>query len=140
MQICRFHATISGEKNAAPECDPMKRGDVYMAGLDPVIGSEQGGFRPVVVIQNNLGNLHAPTVIAVPLTGSSSKPPLPTHVLIPAGEAGLWRDSTALCEQVRTLEKTRLHRKLGSVSAQTLAAISRALRRSMDIGGDCEEC
>ena len=118
----------------------MKRGDIYMAVLDPVIGSEQGGYRPVVIIQNDLGNLHAPTAIAVPLTGSTGKPPLPTHVSIPAGEAGLWRDSTALCEQVRTLEKSRLSRYLGSVRAETLAAISRALRRSMDIGCKDEEC
>ena len=118
----------------------MKRGDVYMAGLDPVIGSEQGGFRPVVIIQNNLGNLHAPTVIAVPLTGSSSKPPLPTHVMIPSGEAGLWRDSTALCEQVRTLEKSRLARRLGSVKPETLAKLGQALRRSMDILCENEEC
>ena len=118
----------------------MKRGDVYMAGLDPVIGSEQGGTRPVVIIQNNTGNLHAPTVIAVPVTSSTGKPALPTHAFLPAGEGGLWRDSIALCEQVRTLEKTRLARKLGTLNTQTLAAISRALQKSMDIACNCEEC
>ena len=83
----------------------MKRGDIYMAELDPVVGSEQGGTRPVAIIQNDMGNLHSPTVIAVPLTGSTGKPALPTHVHIPRGEGGLWRESIVLCEQVRTLEK-----------------------------------
>ena len=111
----------------------MKRGEIYMAGLDPVIGSEQGGRRPVVIIQNNRGNLHAPTVIAVPLTGSTGKPDLPTHVRIPKGEGGLWRASTALCEQVRTLEKTRLDRRIGMLGAETMRALERALQVSMDI-------
>jgi len=111
----------------------MKRGDVYLAGLDPVIGSEQGGTRPVVIIQNDIGNLHAPTVIAVPLTGSTQKPPLPTHVRIDRGEAGLRRTSTALCEQVRTLEKMRLIRYLGTLNPETLRRLDHALRVSMDI-------
>ena len=112
-----------------------------MAGLDPVVGSEQGGFRPVVIIQNDTGNLHAPTVIAVPVTSSTGKPALPTHAPLAAGEGGLWRDSIALCEQVRTLEKTRLHRRLGAVSAQSLRGIEHALQISLDMetcrGQDC---
>lgn len=104
-----------------------------MAGLDPVVGSEQGGYRPVVVIQNDTGNLHAPTVIVVPLTGSAQKPDLPTHVRIQAGQAGLWRDSTALCEQLRTLEKTRLRRRLGTLEPEALRQIDSALRVSLDI-------
>lgn len=111
----------------------MKRGDVYMAGLDPVIGSEQGGYRPVVIIQNNTGNLHAPTVVAVPVTSSTGKPALPTHAPLPAGEGGLWLDSIALCEQVRTLEKARLTRRLGAVSLEALRAIERALQVSLDM-------
>ena len=111
----------------------MKRGDVYMAGLDPVIGSEQGGRRPVVIVQNDKGNLHAPTVIVIPLTASTHKPPLPTHVAIAKGEGGLWRASIALCEQVRTLEKTRLIRRLGALENVTLRQLSRALLVSMDI-------
>lgn len=140
LQFVRLMLKYWADQPPPRSVNPMKRGDVYMAGLDPVIGSEQGGFRPVVIIQNDRGNLHAPTVIAVPLTGSASKPQLPTHVLISAGEAGLWRDSIALCEQVRTLEKTRLARKLGTLNTQTLAAISRALQKSMDITCNCEEC
>lgn len=117
----------------------MKRGDVYTANLDPVIGSEQGGFRPVIIIQNDLGNLHAPTVIVIPLTSSAGKPALPTHVSIRESEGGLRRPSTALCEQVRTVEKTRLKRRLGSLAPGTLKAVDRALRASMDIACDCGE-
>ncbi len=104
-----------------------------MAELGPVIGSEQGGRRPVIIMQNDKGNLHAPTVIAVPLTGSSRKPPLPTHALLPQGEGGLWRDSIALCEQVRTLEKTRLSRRIGAVSPEAMARIEQALRVSLSM-------
>lgn len=104
-----------------------------MAELEPVIGSEQGGRRPVVIMQNDLGNLHAPTVIAVPLTGSSQKPALPTHAAIPRGEGGLWRDSIALCEQVRTLEKTRLTRRMGTLGPQALARVEDALRVSLSM-------
>ena len=113
----------------------MRRGDIYMAGLDPVVGSEQGGFRPVVIIQNNTGNMHAPTVIVVPVTSSAGKPPLPTHAPLAAGEGGLWRDSIALCEQVRTLEKSRLHRRLGSLDAPSLHGVEKALKVSLDMSG-----
>ena len=104
-----------------------------MAELDPVVGSEQGGRRPVLIIQNDVGNLHAPTVIAVPLTGSTRKPTLPTHVSIPSGEGGLWRSSIVLCEQVRTLEKTRLVRRLGALSAQSMRQVEQALFVSLDM-------
>jgi len=131
-----FRGKIRGRDGRPRSVKAMKRGDVYMAGLDPVIGSEQGGTRPVVIIQNNTGNLHAPTVIAVPVTSSTGKPPLPTHALLPAGEGGLWRDSIALCEQVRTLEKARLTRRLGAVSADALRGIEKALQVSLDINGE----
>lgn len=111
----------------------MKRGDIYMAGLDPVVGSEQGGTRPVVIIQNDAGNQHAPTVIVIPLTASTHKPALPTHAIIPMGEGGLWRTSIALCEQVRTLEKTRLGRKLGTLKPDSLHAVEQALQISLDM-------
>lgn len=129
------------DESAAPERDIfMKRGDIYMAVLDPVIGSEQGGYRPVVIIQNDLGNLHAPTVIVAPITSRASKPALPTHASIPSGEGGLRRSSTALCEQVRTLEKSRLKRHLGSLSAERLRCVDQALRASLDIGCKDGEC
>ena len=98
-----------------------------MASLDPVIGSEQGGTRPVVIMQNNTGNLHAPTVIAVPITSSSAKPALPTHALLAAGEGGLWRDSIALCEQVRTLEKKRLLGYVGMLRPDKMRQVEQAL-------------
>ena len=104
-----------------------------MAELDPVVGSEQGGTRPVAIIQNDMGNLHSPTVIAVPLTGSTGKPALPTHVHIPRGEGGLWRESIVLCEQVRTLEKTRLDRRLGTLPPGRLEQVEEALRHSLDM-------
>lgn len=116
----------------------MKRGDIYMAELDPVVGSEQGGCRPVLIIQNDMGNLHAPTVIAVPLTGSTNKPALPTHVRVARGEGGLWRESTVLCEQVRTLEKTRLLRHLGTLPAETMRQVERALFVSLDMACECD--
>lgn len=116
----------------------MKRGDIYMAKLDPVVGSEQGGTRPVVIIQNDMGNLHSPTVIAVPLTGSTSKPVIPTHVHIPRGEGGLWRESTVLCEQVRTLEKTRLRRRLGALGGESMRQVERALGISLDMTCECD--
>ncbi len=114
----------------------MKRGDIYMAGLDPVVGSEQGGTRPVVVIQNDTGNLHAPTVIAVPVTSSAGKPHLPTHAMLSKGEGGLWRDSIALCEQVRTLEKARLTQRLGKLSPDAMRRVDKALQISLAISGE----
>lgn len=105
-----------------------------MAGLDPVIGSEQGGRRPVLIIQNDRGNRFAPTVIAVPLTTSTAKPSLPTHVLLREGEGGLKHDSTVLCEQVRTLEKTRLLQYLGALPRARLKEVEEALSVSLDMG------
>ena len=102
-----------------------------MAGLDPVVGSEQGGRRPVLIVQNDRGNRYSPTVIVVPLTGSERKPALPTHVYLPAGAAGLRKPSVVLCEQVRTLEKSRLTRYLGRLSDCAMARIDQALERSI---------
>ena len=110
----------------------MKKGDVFMAVLDPVVGSEQGGRRPVVIMQNNAGNRHSTTVIAVPVT-ASAKPALPTHAAIPRGEGGLWLPSIALCEQVRTLEKSRLKYFIGALNPQRLRELERALLISLDI-------
>lgn len=113
----------------------MLRGDIYMALLDPVIGSEQGGRRPVLIVQNNKGNRFSPTVIVVPLTGSPKKGGLPTHVFVPGGTAGLEKPSVILCEQVRTLEKTRLSRYMGSLSAEKLKEVEAALSVSLAMDG-----
>ncbi len=104
-----------------------------MALLDPVIGSEQGGRRPVLIVQNDRGNRYSPTVIIVPLTSSEKKGRLPTHVLLSAGEGGLEKPSVILCEQVRTLEKTRLTRYMGSLTAEKLKEVEAALSVSLDM-------
>ena len=105
----------------------MKRGDIYFADLDPVIGSEQGGFRPVLIIQNDLGNRFSPTVIALPLTSKTGKAPLRTHVPLVPPQGGGSRPSLILCEQVRTLEKSRLGRYLGTLRPEKLLLVERAL-------------
>lgn len=105
----------------------MKRGDIYFADLDPVIGSEQGGFRPVLIIQNDLGNRFSPTVIAIPLTSKTGKAPLRTHVPLVPPQGGVSRPSIILCEQVRTLEKSRLGRYLGTLRPEKLLLVERAL-------------
>ena len=105
----------------------MRRGDIYRADLDPVLGSEQGGVRPVLIVQNDLGNLTSPTVIIAPLTSRSKKKTLRTHVTVDPPEGGLSRPSQVLCEQVRTLEKSRLSLYLGRLSADTLRRVDEAL-------------
>ena len=109
----------------------MKRGDIYRADLDPVVGSEQGGVRPVLIIQNDTGNLHSPTVIVVAITGRHKKPHMPVHVPITAEESGLNADSVVLTEQVRTLEKSRLTKYLDHLSDGAMSRIDAALLRSL---------
>lgn len=109
----------------------MKRGDIYRADLDPVVGSEQGGVRPVLIIQNDTGNLHSPTVIVAAITGRRKKPNMPVHVPITAEESGLNADSVVLTEQVRTLEKSRLTKYLGHLSDGAMSRIDAALLRSI---------
>lgn len=112
----------------------MKRGEIYRADLDPVIGSEQGGVRPVLIIQNDIGNLHSPTVIVAAITSRLNKPKLPTHVAISSRQSGLKKDSVILTEQVRTLEKKRLMEKLGRVDEEVMAKVDRALAISLGSG------
>lgn len=109
----------------------MKRGDIYWADLDPVVGSEQGGIRPVLVIQNNRGNQYSPTVIVAAMTSRDKKPGLPIHVPVTAAESGLKYDSVVLTEQVRTLEKTRLTRAAGRLGPGVMRRIDRALALSL---------
>ena len=109
----------------------MKRGEIYRADLDPVVGSEQGGIRPVLIIQNDTGNQHSPTVIVAAITGRKKNPHMPVHVLITAEESGLPMDSVVLTEQVRTLEKSRLTRYLGRLTEDAMARIDQALARSI---------
>ena len=102
----------------------MKRGEIYYADLSPVVGSEQGGTRPVLIIQNDTGNQHAPTTIVAPLTCRKKKL-LPTHVNI--WQKGLRDDSVVMCEQIRTIDKSRLQDYIGSVDEQTMQNINQAL-------------
>ena len=94
----------------------VKRGDIYYADLSPVIGSEQGGVRPVLVIQNDVGNKYSPTVIAAAITSQTGKNKLPTHIEINSKENGLKSDSIILAEQIRTIDKSRLKEKIGHVN------------------------
>jgi len=109
------------------------RGDIFIADLDPVMGSEQGGVRPVLIVQNDRGNRFSPTVICAAMTSKLGKHDLPTHVWIAARESGLERDSLVLCEQIRTLEKRRLRTKAGHVQGLSLERVNQALAAAMGI-------
>ena len=117
----------------------MKRGDVYYADLDPVIGSEQGGMRPVLIIQNDLGNRFSPTVIILPLTSKINKTPLRTHVPLLPPQGGIRKPSIILCEQVRTLEKSRLTKYLGALSPEKMGLVEKALAAAVGVKEDKAE-
>ena len=110
------------------------RGEIYKAALDPVLGSEQGGTRPVLIVQNNVGNKYSPTVIALAVTSRMSKARLPTHIEVERGVAGLPRDSLILAEQMRTLDKQRLLSRMGALPAELMAQVERAMRMSLGLG------
>lgn len=110
----------------------IKRGDIFYADLSPAIGSEQGGIRPVLIVQNNVGNYHSPTVIVAVLT-SKSKKKLPTHISIPSGEGNITMDSTVLLEQLRTIDKFRLQKYVGSISDDTMDRVDRAMLVSLGL-------
>ena len=110
----------------------IKRGDIYYADLSPIVGSEQGGHRPVLIIQNDIGNKYAPTVIAAVITSRHTKADLPTHVWLNA-ECGLPKESMVECEQVRTLDKKRLKDFMGSVSKEVMQEIDKGLKISLGV-------
>ena len=110
----------------------VKRGDMYYADLCPVIGSEQNGFRPVLIIQNDTGNRHSPTVVIAAITGKPKKATMPTHYLLPA-ENGLEMPSVVLLEQVRTIDKLRLGDYIGQLDENTMQGIDRAIAVSMGL-------
>lgn len=112
---------------------PLKRGDIYFAELNPVQGSEQGGMRPVLVVQNDVGNSYSPTTIVLPITSRLAKPKLPTHVALSRQESGLTRDSVVLAEQIRTIDKVRLQQKVACLDAITMNRINQAMEISMGI-------
>ncbi len=111
----------------------IKRGDIYYADLSPVVGSEQGGIRPVLIVQNDVGNRFSPTVIAAAITSRQTKAKLPTHIPIEAKSSGLLTDSVVLLEQVRTIDKRRLKEKMGSVSERSMKEINQAISVSFGL-------
>ena len=111
----------------------VKRGDIYYADLSPVVGSEQGGVRPVLIIQNDVGNKYSPTVIAAAITSRMGKTKLPTHIEVYATRAGLARDSVVLLEQLRTLDKRRLKEKMGHLDEGVMSEIDTAIAVSLGL-------
>ncbi|MGN0170337.1 MAG: type II toxin-antitoxin system PemK/MazF family toxin [Lachnospiraceae bacterium] len=111
----------------------IKRGDIFYADLRPVVGSEQGGIRPVLILQNDVGNRHSPTVICAAVTSKMKKAKLPTHVEISASEYNMEKDSVILLEQVRTIDKTRLRDKVCHIDEWMIQKVEKALKISLDI-------
>lgn len=114
----------------------IKRGDIYYADLSPVVGSEQGGVRPVLIVQNDVGNRFSPTVIAAAITSQQSKANLPTHIQLGANNSGLMKDSVVLLEQIRTIDKRRLKEKMGCLDNNSMNMVDRAITISFGLGGD----
>ena len=111
----------------------VKRGDIFYADLSPVVGSEQGGVRPVLVVQNDVGNKYSPTIIAAAITSKINKAKLPTHIEIDALEYGLSKDSVILLEQVRTIDKQRLREKIGKLDEIQMIKVNDALSVSFGL-------
>ena len=111
----------------------VKRGDIYYADLSPVIGSEQGGIRPVLIIQNDVGNKYSPTVIAAAITSQINKAKMPTHIELSASEYGLYKDSVILLEQIRTIDKKRLREKVAHLDKKLMEDVNNALSVSFGL-------
>lgn len=111
----------------------IKRGDIYYADLSPVVGSEQGGVRPVLIVQNDVGNKYSPTVIAAAITSQRDKTELPTHIKVTADGSGLQRDSIILLEQVRTIDKRRLKERMGTLDTGSMNRVDQALSVSFGL-------
>ena len=111
----------------------VKRGDIYYADLSPVVGSEQGGVRPVLIVQNDVGNRYSPTVIAAAITSKMSKTRLPTHIDVYADRVGLAKDSVILLEQIRTIDKKRLREHMGHLNEAQMAAVDDAIAVSFGL-------
>lgn len=112
---------------------PVKRGEIYYADLSPVVGSEQGGIRPVLIVQNDVGNKHSPTVIAAAITSQRDKTHLPTHIEVQADKCGLAKDSIVLLEQIRTIDKKRLKDKMGELDLRSMNKVNTALSISFGL-------
>ena len=115
----------------------VKRGELYYADLSPVVGSEQGGIRPVLVVQNDVGNKYSPTIIAAAVTSKINKARLPTHIELPSSY-GLVKDSVILLEQIRTLDKRRLKEKMGHLDEETMRGVNNAISVSFGLVDELE--
>ena len=113
--------------------NPVRRGEIYYADLSPVVGSEQGGMRPVLIVQNDMGNRHSPTVIAAAITSRTGKAKLPTHIELSARSCGLNRDSIILLEQIRTIDKSRLRERMGRLDDATMKHVDNAISVSFGL-------
>ena len=111
----------------------VKRGDIFYADLSPVVGSEQGGMRPVLIVQNDTGNRHSPTVIAAAITSQLGKARLPTHIELSAQTYGLSRNSVILLEQIRTIDKSRLRERMGKLDNDTMTKVDNAIAVSFGL-------
>ncbi len=111
----------------------VRRGDIFFADLSPVVGSEQGGTRPVLVLQNDIGNQYSPTTIVAAITSQIDKAKLPTHVEVKVGEGGLERDSVILLEQIRTIDKSRLIEKVATLSEDMMKKVNQAIEISLGL-------
>ena len=117
----------------------VRRGDIFYADLSPVVGSEQGGVRPVLIIQNDMGNRHSPTVIAAALTSQMNKAKLPTHIELVGQDCGLTKDSIVLLEQIRTLDKRRLREHMGRLDGALMDEVDRAIAVSFGLHANAKE-
>ena len=120
-------------QNQASAAQTVRRGDIFYADLSPVVGSEQGGLRPVLIIQNDVGNRYSPTVIAAAITSRMGKTKLPTHIDVYADRVGLSKDSVILLEQIRTLDKRRLREKMGHLDEDVMAEVNNAIAVSFGL-------
>ena len=127
-----FNTSIKNNKGAK-RLMTIKRGEIYYADLSPVVGSEQGGVRPVLIVQNDVGNRYSPTVIAAAITSQKDKSKLPTHIEIEGASCGLAKDSIVLLEQMRTIDKKRLKEKMGELEESKMNSIDNAISVSLGL-------
>ena len=114
--------------------ETVRRGDIYYADLSPVVGSEQGGMRPVLIVQNDIGNRYSPTVIAAAITSQTGKARLPTHIPLHGAGCGLTKDSVILLEQIRTIDKKRLRERMGKLDESMMSRVDNAIAVSFGLG------
>ena len=136
IRIKQINKNNKEKKNTFREMEMnIKRGDIYYADLSPVIGSEQGGLRPVLIVQNDVGNKYSPTVIAAAITSRMGKTKLPTHIDVVGNQVGLAKDSVILLEQIRTIDKKRLKEKMGHLDDDTMKNVNDAIGVSFGLFG-----